>query len=407
MAGVLFKVERCCLYILYFIPQPVNRGVQGAFITCAFTKYKDFNESARNHIASVWHAGSQADAENYMKVIRNPNKQVICQIDSSIKRVIEQNRKKIFPILSTILFCGTNDLALRGKEQGKGNVQQLYDFRIECGDNILKTHLETSAKNARYTSHRTENELINISEEVLRTNLVIAANNSIGFSILADETADISGTEQLSIGVHFVDLECEKMIREEFLGFIKLSDMSASAISSSIINQCQKFGLNLDKLLGQGYDGCSTMAGKDNGVQAKIRNLYPKAAFVHCSSHRLNLVVNDLNAVSAVRNSIGTIKSIIKFFRESPKRRSLVPNVPLLSETRWTSKYKSIRIFTAKFEDIYTQLEILSTTETGNTRQFAHQLLCASSSPTFFFCLIIISFYSALLEPVTQALQAI
>lgn len=271
----------------------------------------------------------------------------------------------------------------------------------------MKTHLETSAKNARYTSHRTENELINISEEVLRTNLVIAANNSIGFSILADETADISGTEQLSIGVRFVDLECEKMIREEFLGFIKLSDMSASAISSSIINQCQKFGLNLDKLLGQGYDGCSTMAGKDNGVQAKIRNLYPKAAFVHCSSHRLNLVVNDLNAVSAVRNSIGTIKSIIKFFRESPKRRSLVPNVPLLSETRWTSKYKSIRIFTAKFEDIYTQLEILSTTETGNTRQFAHQLLCASSSPTFFFCLIIISFYSALLEPVTQALQAI
>ena len=108
-----------------------------------------------------------------------------------------------------------------------------------------------------------------------------------------------------------------------------------------------------------------------------------------------------------IRNTIGTIKAIITFFRESPKRRSSVPNIPLLCETRWTSKYKSIRIFSNKFEVNYFQLEEFSIHASGNTRQAAHQLYCSTKSSTFLFCLNIISQYSAILEPVTQALQAV
>ncbi|XP_047125152.2 uncharacterized protein LOC124807361 [Hydra vulgaris] len=43
----------------------------------------------------------------------------------------------------------------------------------------------------------------------------------------------------------------------------------------------------------------------------------------------------------------------------------------------------------------------------GCIRQVAHQLYCSSNSSTFIFCLHIISQYSAILEPVTQALQAV
>lgn len=396
-----------CIYCVLF-PQPVTRGFQGSFIASAFIKYKDFNECARNHTNSVWHKGSAEDATMFIAVKDNPSTEIVCQIDNSIKCTVDENRNKLFPILSTIIFCGTNDLALRGKHSDDGNVQQLFKLRVEAGDKVLKDHLELSAANARYTSHRTQNELIALCEQVVRNDIVTAANNSIGFSILADETADIAGTEQLSIGVRFVEIEGNNIkLREEFLGFSSLTDMSATAIADSILRECKNVGLNLNKLLGQGYDGCSAMAGKDNGVQAKIRQIYPKAAFVHCASHRLNLVVNDLNAVAEVRNAVGTIKAVITFFRESPKRRALVPNVPLLCETRWTSKYKSIRIFSEHFEAIVSQLDGLSATSTGNTRQTAHQLLQAAISPGFLFCLIIIAYYSAILEPVTQALQAV
>ena len=116
----------------------------------------------------------------------------------------------------------------------------------------------------------------------------------------------------------------------EFLGFSPLKNMDAATKSDCIIKHCKTYGLLLNNILGQSYDGCSTMAGKENCVQTKIKRIYPKATFVHSASHRLNLVVNDLNDVAVIRNTIGTIKAIIAFFREIPKRRSSVPNIPLL-----------------------------------------------------------------------------
>ena len=151
-----------------------------------------------------------------------------------------------------------------------------------------------------YTSFKIQNELINLCEQTVRYEIVPLTNNSVGFSILADETADISGTEQMAIGVKFFD-EKNLLIREEFLGFTPLKKMDAKTIAETLIDQCNKFSLNLNKLRGQGHDGCSTMAGKENGVQLRIRSDYPIAVFVHCSGHRLNLVVNDLNAVVNVR----------------------------------------------------------------------------------------------------------
>ncbi|MEG7522637.1 MAG: hypothetical protein M3H12_05995, partial [Chromatiales bacterium] len=131
------------------------------------------------------------------------------------------------------------------------------------------------------------------------------------------------------------------------------------------------------------------MVGKVGGVQAKIKVKYPKAAFVHCAAHRLDLVVNDLNSVAEVR--------------ESPKRRSLVPYVPILCETRWTIKYHIIGIFTHHFK----HLCILASADAGKTSQDAHQLQGASETSPFLVCLVIMAKYSAMLEPVTQALQAV
>ena len=134
------------------------------------------------------------------------------------------------------------------------------------------------------------------------------------------------------------------------------------------------------------------MAGIENGVQVRIRSDYPLAVFVHCSAHRLNLVVNDLNAVVDVRNTIEMVKAIIKFFRESPKRRPLVPNTPLLCETRWSAKYKSIRFFAENFTEIHKQLKHLALHDSNaNGRQNAHNLRTASETPAFIVTLHVIA----------------
>ena len=72
---------------------------------------------------------------------------------------------------------------------------------------------------------------------------------------------------------------------------------------------------------------------------------------MHCAARCLNLVIDDQSRVPIVRSTYDIIEEIIRFFWESPKRRSsLEVNIPLFSFTRWSEKYKSIRIFKANFK---------------------------------------------------------
>ena len=80
------------------------------------------------------------------------------------------------------------------------------------------------------------------------------------------------GEEWLSLVVRFVNTtNQEPAIRDDFLRFTSLAQMDAETIANTLIAQCTKFGLHLTELLGQGYDGCSSMADKDGGVQSKIK----------------------------------------------------------------------------------------------------------------------------------------
>lgn len=241
---------------------------------------------------------------------------------------------------------GTHDLALRGKASNEGNFKDLLKFRIQARDSTLKQHFEEGPRNAQYTSVRTENEIIKICEEIIANDIVSKTNASKCFSILADETSDIAGVEQLSLSVRFANFDNDKLvIREEFLGFVILKKFDAQSISEAILEKCESLNLNMEYCIGQGYDGCSAMAGKENGVKNIIQRKYSNIHFVHFSSYRLNLVVHDLNKlkleirntskrnISKIRNTIGTIKEIINFFKESNIRRQLLPSILMLCET--------------------------------------------------------------------------
>lgn len=277
-------------------------------------------------------------------------------------------------------------------------------MRIDSGDNELKRHIE-GKKNATYMSPQIQNELINLCGSAVKDLILRDVKKSCAYSILADETADISGKEQLSIGVRFFDEE-KMMVCEEFLGFEELKAMDAKTIADTIDKFLEREELDPQKCVGQGYDGCATMAGKDGGVQKIIREKYRKALFFHCASHRLNLVVNDLNRVAEIRNTVSTIKDIINFFRESVLRKKYVPNIPTLCETRWSQKYRSISIFKNNFVGIVQGLERLAQEGNTATRKTAFQLHCVATKPVFIISTCIIAKYSALLEPVANILQS-
>lgn len=75
------------------------------------------------------------------------------------------------------------------------------------------------------------------------------------------------------------------------------------------------FDLNLYALRGQGYDNGSNMRGKHVGLQKRVLNVNPRAMFVPCTAHSLNLVVNDAAKLSnEVAEFSNTIQEIFNFF---------------------------------------------------------------------------------------------
>jgi len=84
---------------------------------------------------------------------------------------------------------------------------------------------------------------------------------------------------------------------ERFLGFMNVSSgQDADHYVSSIISyfESNKVDLKTLNITAQSYDGASVMSGCLEGVQAKIKQLYPCTIYTHCMAHRLNLVVVDM-----------------------------------------------------------------------------------------------------------------
>jgi len=397
-----------CKFCVLFEPPVDKGGVQGAFIKTAFIKYKHFQAQSKIHSKCSWHIFSVQSAKEFIAIMDGKKIDVHQMLNCSIKNVIESNNRKLHSIISSIIFLGVHGIPLRGKTDDTAIFNNLLHFRVECGDAILNDHFKNSAKNASYMSHRIQNELISTIGSVICNMILKRVNEAECYSLLADETMDIAGIEQLSICLKYVTYENNQaVIKEDFVGFISLEKLDSESISNKIISNLQEWGLDLNKLVGQGYDGASTMAGHVSGVQKKIRDKYKKAVFVHCASHRLNLVLNELNSVPCIRNTIGIVKETINFFKESSLRRIVAPSLTKLCVTRWSESHKAIRKYYENFLLIVEALEYLKLNGNKDTSLKATCHLNSVTTSQFIVCLRIIAKYSATIEPITNSLQGV
>ena len=89
---------------------------------------------------------------------------------------------------------------------------------------------------------------------------------------------------------------------EEFIGLYYLSAIDAQSIVEVMKDAFIRFQIPLTKIHGQCYDGSSTMAGAKAGVSTKMQELEPRAVFLHCYGHALNLAVSDTIKQSCSRH---------------------------------------------------------------------------------------------------------
>src|SRR5436189_2681596 len=153
-------------------------------------------------------------SQNLLLVINNKIDSVALQLDKEKKNNISFNRQLLLPVIQAIIVCGQQGLALRGHDdsgplslttpvKNDGNFRSLLRFALSYNDTLADVR-KRAAKNAHYISPTTQNQIIEACNEIILKSLVLNINKAEFFSILADETADISGIEQFSLSARYV-----------------------------------------------------------------------------------------------------------------------------------------------------------------------------------------------------------
>uniref|UniRef100_A0A1X7VL78 DUF4371 domain-containing protein n=1 Tax=Amphimedon queenslandica TaxID=400682 RepID=A0A1X7VL78_AMPQE len=113
------------------------------------------------------------------------------------------------------------------------------------------------------------------------------------------------------------------------------------------------------------------MAGHLNGESVRLQREEPRAHYVHCLAHSLNLYLQECSCkCSAVRDALGVTQELYNLIRPSPKRLGLFnriknkiapssPGLKPLCPTRWTERtsavdsvVKNYLVINTKYEEI-------------------------------------------------------
>ena len=94
--------------------------------------------------------------------------------------------------------------------------------------------------------------------------------------------------------------------REEFLDFISTERITGEVLAHAIKESLHWFDLDFQNCRGQGCDGASNMSSA-RGVQGRLLAGNPKAMYIHCNSHVLNLCIVEACSLPPIRNMNSTI----------------------------------------------------------------------------------------------------
>ena len=95
------------------------------------------------------------------------------------------------------------------------------------------------------------NEIISLMGNTLLRQLLTKIRAVKWFSVMADETRDVSNNEQLTIVIRWVD--ADYVIHEDFIGMVHVPDTTAATLTAIIKDMLIRCVLPLDNCRGQAY----------------------------------------------------------------------------------------------------------------------------------------------------------
>ncbi|XP_028412600.1 zinc finger MYM-type protein 1-like [Dendronephthya gigantea] len=308
------------------------------------------------------------------------NTSVLKQMDNAHKQYVFSNRQYLQVIIECLMYNAQQNVAIRGPEEdrkriwevsdvNRGNLLELLHFR--CKDlPWLKTKLETQHKeHIQWTSPKIQNELIEIVSSLVLQRIARDVKSSGHYSVIVDETSDISRAEQVSLCLRYV---VEGETRETFARFFATESTEGEVLYELVKKTITNLNLVLSDIVGECFDGAANMSGCHKGVASRMKECSPLALYVHCYAHRLNLALqNTMTSIEPIRNALGTMQSLYNFIEASPKRHSIFQNIQVedehseltlksMSVTRWSCRWQAVKAVFEKMPSIIRVLLRLS-----------------------------------------------
>lgn len=295
-------------------------------------------------------------------------------------------RVALLKMISSLRFLMVGGLAIRGHDDHNSNYHRLLDLISE--DNAeLSSWLKRTKY--RWISHEVTNELCSvIANEVLKI-IINLVKDAHYYSIMLDESSDISNHEQVSVCFRFVNSE-DLQVREIFCGFYETQSTSAETLFKLCKDVLTRFSFDIKMCRGVATDGAANMSGTFSGLQARIKAVEPRAIHIHCLAHSLNLVVQDsMKQVSVIRDYLVTIRELITFVRGSPKRQAKFETFQAADDnpsnatlrpfcpTRWCCRISSLKTVVSNYGDLiafFADMELEKTEAGAKAKGFLKSL---------------------------------
>ena len=225
------------------------------------------------------------------------------------------------------------------------------------------------------------------------------------YSLILDKTSDINRKEQVSFCIRFCNGSMES--EEVFLGFHTTSRTNADTLLQLVKTSLLASNLPFSGIRGQGYDVATNVAGKDNGLQAKLLAENSKALYLYCLGHQLNLCVQDsLVVIPEVSITLERMNSVVNFIKNSPKKLGRFNSIVQQQEnydiphrhdkvlrpicpTRWVMRLPAVDAFLGHYSSILDFMEELKDdrTEPAKNKECAEAYLRGLETFQNYFCL--------------------
>ncbi|XP_028342288.1 zinc finger MYM-type protein 1 isoform X4 [Physeter macrocephalus] len=176
-----------------------------------------------------------------------------------------------------------------------------------------------------------------------------------------------------------------------------VEEMTGTNLHRSIKTYLQQIGVDLDKIRGQAYDSTSNWRGKFNKIAAEFKKEEPRALYLHCYAHFLDLaVIRFCKEVKELRSALNTLSSLFNtihgemsvnfqnIYKLSQNKTCKKPT----SQSCWTVHDRTLLSVIEGLPEVIETLEVLSS-HSSNTSlaDELSDLLALVSKFEFIFCL--------------------